>query len=393
MRVGLVSSGSGSRGGGEIYLAFLADGLAALGCEVTALVPDAPRMDELAERLGRSAQVTRIPFRTTYDRRTRTLGACLDRAQIQALATRFAALEVDVLHVNQQVAEDGLDLVQAAARSGLPWLSTIHVGRSAVDLGARFGGLRDRLAAAVLTRAGGHHVAVCEAARDQLAARFGGDAAVHVVHNGVPVPDPDVLAAARARARDDWGVREDEIVVGAVGRIEAQKGPLALIDHLHPFAGRGIRVVWIGDGTLRGELERHAAAAGVPLIVDGWRSDAATRLAGFDLFAMPSRFEGLPLAALEALHAGLPVVASRTDGMAEALRHEETGFLCASAGDWKTASGRLLDDAGLRRQIGAVARQDARARFSSEAMARATQVLYGRVCAIRGRSPAAVVAT
>lgn len=393
MRVALVSSGSGSRGGGEIYLTFLADGLAALGCEVTALVPDSPRMDELAGHLDRSARVLRIPFRATYDRRTRTIGACLDRAQIRALAARFAKLDADVLHINQQVAEDGLDLVQAASRSGLPWLSTIHVGRSASDLGARFGGLRDRLTAAVLTGAGGHHVAVCRAARDQLAARLGRDTALHVVHNGVPVPDPGVLASARVRARNEWGVREGETVVGGVGRIEAQKDPLALIDYLQPFADRGVCVVWIGDGTLRGEMERRASEVGVPLIVDGWRSDAATRLAGFDIFAMPSRFEGLPLAALEALHAGLPVVASKADGMAEAVRHGETGFLCTTAKDWTAAFGQLLQNRDLRTQLGAAARQDARTRFSSEAMAGATHALYDEICAIRGPSPTAVAVT
>lgn len=386
VRVALVSSGSGSRGGGEIYLTFLAEGLAAMGHQVQALVPDHGRMDELAGRLAQVAEVQRYPFRATYDRKLRPLGAWLDRGQQRDLAARFARLAPDLLHVNQQVAEDGLDLVRAAAASGVPWLSTIHVGRSAEALGARLGSLRDSVTARVLRGASGDHIAVCAAARDQLADRLGPGPRLHVVHNGVPVPDPADLAAARAEARSDWGVAEGEVVVGTVGRIEEQKDPVAFVGHIAPVAaGTPLRAVWVGDGALRRVLETCAAVSGpLPLTIDGWRADAARRLAGLDVFVLPSRFEGLPLALLEAMHAGLPVVARPTDGVAEAIRDGETGFLCASPGDWQTALGKLTRDVGLRAQMGAAARAEAAARFSTVAMARATAELYASIRARAG---------
>lgn len=376
MRVALVSSGSGSRGGGEIYLTFLAEGLSALGHEVQALVPDHGRMDELAGRLAHVAKVQRFPFRATYDRRLRPLGAWLDRGQQQALTARFARLAPDILHVNQQVAEDGLDLVRAAAASGVPWLSTIHVGRSAQALGARLGGLRDRVTTNVLCGARGDHIAVCAAAREQLAERLGSGPRLHVVHNGVPKPTD--LAAARAEARADWGAGDGEVVVGTVGRIEEQKDPVAFVGHIAPVAAEApVRAVWIGDGSLRRVLETCAGVSGpLPLVVDGWRRDASRRLAGLDVFVLPSRFEGLPLALLEAMHAGLPVVASPTDGVAEAIRDGETGFLCATPGEWQAALGRLARDADLRKRMGAAAQAEAAARFSTDAMARATAQLY-----------------
>lgn len=389
MKITLVSSGSGSRGGGEIYLAFLAQGLADLGHQVTALVPAAEKMDGLSEMLTPWATVQRFAFRATYERRLRTLGAWLDRDQQRDLAARFSALETDVLHVNQQVAEDGLDLVMAAAESGQPWLSTVHVGRSARDLGAVAGGLRDSLTARVMRRAAGDHIAVSAASRDQLAGWIGeqgegaGGPRLHVVRNGVPQPDPAELATARIQARQDWAVQDGEIVVGMVGRIEAQKDPLALVRHLAPLSSQGVslRLVWIGDGSLRRALENDALlqTPPVPLVIDGWRSDAALRLAGLDLFIMPSRFEGLPLALLEAMHAGLPVVVSRTDGMSEAVNDGENGLVCEDDAGWQVALTRLLENPALRKTMGQAACIAAQERFSTESMARATLEVYRNV--------------
>lgn len=381
-----MSSGSGSRGGGEIYLAFLAEGLTEQGVTVTALLPQRPETDELAARVARFCVVERFDFRPTYTRATRVIGASTDRQQSRAVARKLATLAVDVIHVNQQVAEDGLDLVRAAALSSKPWISTIHVGRSARDLGARFGGLRDWITQRALRGLLGDHIAVSAASRAQLAARLGeGPVAprLHTVLNGVPVPDPTAVVAARAKARSDWGVEDGEVVVGMVGRIEAQKDPLALVRHLEPLANNGmaLRIVWIGDGGLRRALEMRVGlvTARMPLVIDGWRDDAALRLAGLDIFMMPSRFEGLPLALLEAMHVALPAVARATDGVGEALCHGETGMLCQSDADWQASLEQLVRDPALRARIGAAAQKRARARFSISSMAADTKPLYEKL--------------
>lgn len=333
-------------------------------------------MDELAQSLMSTAHVTRLPVTATYERRFRNIGALLDSGQQARMATAFSAVAPDVVHVNQQVAEDGLDFVRAAERSGIPWVSTIHIGHSAHALGALAGRLRDVVTTRALDRPESVLVTVSEASRTQLAARFPNETTrprIVVVHNGVPVPEPSALDEAREAARRDWGVDDGEIVIGAVGRIEAQKNPLALVDHIQPLiaTGRAIRLVWIGDGQLRDRLAAEAASrlgAG-RLIIDGWRNDAATRMAGFDIFALPSLFEGLPLALLEAMHAGLPVVATRTDGTPEAIEHGVSGFLCASDGEFKQCLELLVGDADLRHALGRTARDAARERFSCAAMA------------------------
>jgi glycosyltransferase involved in cell wall biosynthesis len=343
-------------------------------------------MDELAADLGSSATVERFPFKTTYERRTRNLGAVLDSSQQTRVAKLFTDLSPDIVHLNQQVAEDGLDLIFAAKASGLPWVSTVHIGRSATSLGATLGGVRDRLTIAAMRYAGGPYVTVSEASRTQLAARFGiYPPSLAVIHNGVPVSDLADLATCRTAARADWGANPNEIVIGAVGRIEAQKDPLALIDHVVPTLERArVRLAWIGDGTLRRAFEAYAAARGIALTVDGWRADATTRLAGLDIFLLPSRFEGLPLALLEAMHAGLPVVVARSDGMVEAVEDGLTGYTCAAPDEWREAVLRLATNASLRERLGVAARAAAAARFSAAAMTRATLALYREVRGKRG---------
>lgn len=379
LKVLLVSSGSGSRGGGEIYLVRLAEGLVAHGAIVNALVPDAERMDELADSLSATCTVTRFPFTATYQRKTRTVGAILDRASHARLAKLFRTMEPDIIHVNQQVAEDGLDLLLAAKASLLPFVSTIHIGHGATELGAHFGNVRDRLTRGTLRKIGANHIAVSAASRDQLAVRLS-NVKLHMVHNGVGAPSKSDLSEARIKARSEWGVANDDIVVGVVGRIEPQKNPLALVDDVLPTPSIKNRIVlvWIGDGSMRASLETHATMSKHKprLIIDGWRADAALRLAGFDVFLLPSRFEGLPLAILEAMHAGLPIVASRSDGTTEAIQDGVSGFLCNSDLERRQAINLLVKDDTLRKKIGTAARKAAVAQFSSNAMAQASADVY-----------------
>lgn len=378
LKVALVSSGSGSRGGGEIYLALLAPGLVELGCQVEAIIPDLPRMDELADSLAPHARIHRVAFVPTYERRTRVLGALFDVGQQARMADIFRQVAPDVLHVNQQVAEDGCDLLFAARRSGLPWISTIHVGRSASELGAIVGPARDWLTQQALKAVKGRHIAVSNGSRNQLLARFSGiESQFHTVHNGAEAPDPGALKRARAEARAAWGVGDNEIVIGSVGRIEAQKNPTGFVDAIARLSDkRAIRGVWIGDGSLREAMKARSDHAGVRLQVDGWRDDAALRMAGFDIFLLPSLFEGLPFAVIEAMHAGLPIVASNSDGLAEAIRDGETGFLCSGADAVAGRLQRLVDDPDLRAQLASAAQTEARAQFTVHAMARKTLALY-----------------
>ncbi len=388
MKVLLVSSNSGSRGGGEIYLRYLAGGLSRLGCEVHALVGADARMDELAASISESATTHRIKITNTYRRYTRSLGAVIDVDQRRQLRRFIEQLAPDVVHINQQVAEDGLDLLLAASDAHRPFVTTIHITNTAADLSAKMGALRDFIAECVLFRLAPPVIVVSAASRVSLLKRQRLAAAnVTVIHPAVPAAGQKAYADARACARCDWGLNDGDVAFGAVGRIEDQKNPLFLVDLLADLAasGRSIRLVWIGDGALRPKLEARATERGVEsrLTIDGWRDDARLRMAGLDVFAMPSRFEGLPLALLEAMHAGLAVCVSDADGMPESITDGCDGFIrpISAPGAWHDAVGGLVDDPALRAKMGAAARDTARTRFSLEAMASATHAVYERAIA------------
>jgi glycosyltransferase involved in cell wall biosynthesis len=375
MKVLLVSSSSGSRGGGEIYLYYLAAGLAMRGHRVFALCSKNPRMDELARRLNEFAEVVRADFLHTYDRPTRCLGAAVDWRQQRRCITLFQTISPDVVHINQQVAEDGLDLILAAKRSGLPFLSTIHIAHSATQLGARFGKIRDLITGNVLRRVNGTHIAVAGRSRQDLLMRFAflGASRVLVVLNGILFPA--AVCTKQDSERNRWYAEPGVIVIGSVGRLETQKAPKFALQVIATLVQQGfaIRYVWIGDGPLRGEFEDEARRLGVAdcVSVTGWQSNVSACLQALDILLMPSNFEGLPLALLEAMGAGLCCCVSDVDGMAEVIEGGKTGFLCpvADLQAWCQQIAFLTMNRRLRIEIGNCAKNFARGRFSADRMA------------------------
>jgi glycosyltransferase involved in cell wall biosynthesis len=170
-------------------------------------------------------------------------------------------------------------------------------------------------------------------------------------------------------------------VVGSLGRIELQKGFDVLVRTLPELPG--VTAVVVGDGSERTRVIELAEDLGVAdrLVLPGWSNEARRHLTTFDVFVLPSRFEGLSLAVLEAMHAGLAVVATDVDGMSEAVIHGETGLLVPvdDADALAAAIRRLLDHPERAREMGARGRELARERFSVAAMAKAYEALYDEV--------------
>jgi glycosyltransferase involved in cell wall biosynthesis len=282
----------------------------------------------------------------------------------------------------------------------MPFLSTIHIAHAAGALGAKLGLLRDMVATAVLRRVGATHIVVAEQAGrvlTQRLARASPAQRIRVVYNGVCETASGQDPAARNEVRAEWGIGSEEVMIGCVGRLEPQKNPLFLLDVLGALRRNGapIRLVWIGDGPLREALMRKAVALGLKdaVVADGWRSDARYRMNGLDIFVLPSRFEGLPLALLESMCAGLPSCVSDVDGMPEAVTHGVNGYVCAldDLNDWTQHLSRLAGDREARCRMGQRARELAETRFSIRRMAEETLAVYEVVlsdCSIEsGRDP------
>ena len=191
------------------------------------------------------------------------------------------------------------------------------------------------------------------------------------VLNGMRPPD----FLSRAEARLALGVAADAVCVGFVGRLSAQKRPqrfLQVMDALHHPRLQG---VLIGDGEQRAAVQAGLAAL-PPRRVTLHRSDTAWRyMPAFDLLVLTSAYEGMPYVVLEALHAGLPVVADTVGGVGEMVREGVNGFILpygAPAQAMAERAQRLLDRPELRADMAQASLARARA-FDVEAMA--TQVL------------------
>lgn len=211
---------------------------------------------------------------------------------------------------------------------------------------------------------------------------IGRDEDRRVVHYGIERP---ALLRRRPRAaiRRRLGLAPRDLLVLQLGNLKPQKDPLTFA-RAAVLAGSALPRArfWIaGDGPLREETEALAASGGLAdrFRVLGWRRDVPELLAAADVMVLTSRFEGLPLAVLRAMAAGLPVVATAVNGTPEAVHHGETGFLVPPGDAEGTAAAivRLGRDPALRRRLGRAAREGsagfAQARFRHEVLS-----LYGR---------------
>jgi glycosyltransferase involved in cell wall biosynthesis len=176
-------------------------------------------------------------------------------------------------------------------------------------------------------------------------------------------------------------------VVLNVGRLMRQKGQDVLVESMPRLVADfpDLAVVVIGGGTLRDRLAAQAADLGVAghLHLAGHRTDARMLLDAADVFALPSRQEGLPLAALEAMDVGLPVVGTDVVGTAEVVVDGETGRLVPRQ-DARALGGalaELLADPLLRARYGAAGRRRYLAQFTAKRMAAETFAVYEDVLA------------
>ena len=243
----------------------------------------------------------------------------------------------------------------AARLAGRPVIASIRNTYVATSRGDRW---RQRLEGLVTARLA---TAIMAVGPETAAAR-----SAQIGRPVLPVPTPVVLPPAatadqRRAARAELGLADDDVLILALGRLAHQKAHDDLIDAFalvaaqHPTA----RLAIAGSGPLNGELTARIERAGLGRLVQllGRRSDVDSLLAGADLLANPSRWEGLPNAVLEAMAAGVPVVAT-TVGDTATIVGAEGGRLVASGQIEELASAlaELVADADLRAELGRRAR-------------------------------------
>jgi len=229
-------------------------------------------------------------------------------------------------------------------------------------------------------------VAVSEGQAEQVRAAGVAERKLRVIRNSARIdafahPDP----AGRADLEALSPTPGERIVVSA-GRLSPDKGFDVLIRAASVVCAvdPGARFVVFGDGVLRDDLPKMAAAAGLAekMTFAGFRDDLDRLMPHADVFVLPSHNEGLPNVVLEASAAGVPVVATAVSGTPEAVLDGQTGHL-VPAGDAPALANRLLrllGDSGLSRRMGRAGRALMTGRFSFAAQAQAYVNLFAELC-------------
>jgi len=347
--------------GGELQVFLLMRGLRARGHRSILVAPG----DSIAA--GRARE-------EGFELRASSMRSSLDLLSLASSTTALRELRPDLVHLHTARAAwlGGL----AARRAGIPAIVTRRMDRRVKR------GWRTRLVYERLTQ---RTAAISDSVASALLQGGVPRERIVVIRSSI---DPASCVARRPRQelRDELGASASDAVVLTLGALVPRKGLDVLLAALASLHARGLRPqLWIaGEGEQRAELEGLARSLSLERVrFLGRRGDAADLLGAADVFAMPSRREGLGVAALEALGAGCAIVATRVGGLAEVVEHERSGLLVAPEDPAALADAlqRLLGDAALRERLAAAGRARLDALYHVDAMVGAYEELYRSVLA------------
>jgi glycogen(starch) synthase len=367
-------------GGMQNHVFELTGALDRLGVRQTVITTRPPGASR-AERVGESARVLRLGFRFPHFRQLYSLPA--------SLAAPAVAATADVVHVHS-----GRDLAAAplgfaaAAAFGLPVVLTIH-SSFAHTLSRARGGIGSLIAAGraietAATRRADAVVAITPALARHLT-RTGVDASR--IHVAPPAVDASLFQATHPDPFPH--IPRPRLLF--VGRLAPEKCPETLVHAASLASSEKLNLILLGDGPLRPRVERAIAEAGLDsrVHVEGFAPHrlVAAAMAHSDAVVLPSIAEELGMAVLEALQAGLPVIASRTGGIPGVVRDGENGLLVppGDAAALAAAIDRFLCEPGLASRLAAGAKSS-RSGYRWEDVAERYLEVYEAVVQASGRA-------
>jgi glycosyltransferase involved in cell wall biosynthesis len=305
-----------------------------------------------------------------------------DLRALHALGTLLGRARFDVVHTH--TAKAGVLGRMAASRAAVPWIVHTYHGFPFHEFQSR--GRRGAYVAIERRLGRITDVALCvgtavavETVRRGLVApervRTIGVAVDHLPGAELPAHAPQ----ARARARQALGLPADAIVVGAVGRLTYQKAPEDFLAAMRQLNRPDVIGVWVGGGELAARVSRLARLQpAARVVLAGERADVSEILPAFDVFALTSRYEGLPTVIVEAMVSGIPVVATAVNAVADVVIPGETGLLVPpQRPDLMADAVRyLLDRPAVAARMAATARARLGERFWEEALRDALAAAY-----------------
>ena len=206
---------------------------------------------------------------------------------------------------------------------------------------------------------------------------------IEIISNGVDTRRY-LAEVDRSAARSSLGFTRDEILYTVVGTLKEQKGHRYLIEAVTPLIAHTpqLNILIVGDGELRGRLEEQVRSAGIERNVHflGNRSDVPAILSASDAFVLPSLWEGLPMALIEAMASGLPVIATQVSGSQQVVEQDRSGILVPPGEvlPLRQAIEYLLADPEWARQLGKSAQRRIEEAYSARRQAEEHLILYHR---------------
>jgi glycosyltransferase involved in cell wall biosynthesis len=204
---------------------------------------------------------------------------------------------------------------------------------------------------------------------------------VLVIHNGI---DTEKLyrPESRERTRRALGIKGDDFVIGNIARMVSLKNHRFLINVFKELREDlpGLRLTLIGDGPLKGELEAYAKNMKLTDAIQflGERKDIGELLSVFDLFVLPSLTEGISMTLIEAMAAGVPIVASRVGGTPEIIENNRTGSVIPldEPSKWVKEIKSIIKDDQKRKDMAETAKYEVKKRFSLNSMVDRYEKVY-----------------
>jgi len=292
----------------------------------------------------------------------------IDPRAILALRRLLRKERIDIVHSHET--KSNVYGLLSTWGTGVRTVATCHnwigTGRK-----IRFYNVLDKLLLKFLDRV----AAVSGPVRDE-AIRFGVDSREVVqIDNAIDHTKFEVAEARATALRESLGLEPGRPVVGTISRLSDEKNIETLLDAFHGVTRRqpGARLLIIGDGPHRSELERRTASLGIDDAVRflGVRRDVPELLSIMDVFVLASLREGMPMVVLEAMAAAKPVVATAIGAIPTVIEHERSGILVPDPTPDAVGARivRLLAEPAEAREMGRAARRVVRERFSAERMA------------------------
>lgn len=304
----------------------------------------------------------------------------LDATALRRLTALFRRHHFDVVHTHS--AKAGAVGRLAAHRAGVPVIVHTYHGFPFHDFQdpvrhAAYVGIERRLA-----RITDHVLAIGTGVAAEALRR--GLARPTALHTVAPVVESWVVrrdACTRSRARALLGLTDDVPVIGTVARADYQKAPEHLLEALALLRNREAIVAWIGGGPLVDSLRHQAASRGLGdrFLMVGERVDVPELLPAFDVFALPSRYEGLPCAIVEAMRCGVPVVATSVNSVPDLVVPGRSGVLVPPGRPdvMADALDGLLDDPDLADRLAQGGRELAGTSYDADGLGEVLDRIYG----------------